>query len=174
MSKFSALVVALVLLLAPMPALAQNTLTLPSTTTAYTAGELIANSATAASVVVPYFSVAPGEKIISGVRLSTNDATSTAWGAKTVQVDLWSAAPTFTNGDRGAWAVATGAASHLASFTCTMSAEAGDGAWAECAPAVGNMYVVRGSGPIYWTLEAISGSGVTGASKGFTMTPEIP
>ena len=86
MSKFSALVVALVLLLAPMPALAQNTLTLPSTTTAYTAGELIANSATATSVVVPYFSVAPGEKIISGVRLSTNDATSTAWGAKPVIV----------------------------------------------------------------------------------------
>jgi hypothetical protein len=154
-----------------------STLTLTSATTAYTAGQLIASNASAGSVVVPSFAIAnsAGAAAISRVRLTTNDATGTAWGAQTIQVDLWSAAPTFTNGDRGAWAVATGSAGHLGMFYCIVSAEQGDGAWAECAPTVGNAVLVKlGSGTaIYWTLNALTGSGVTGASKVFTLTAEI-
>lgn len=147
-----------------------STLTLPATTTAYTAGQLIATGA--APVSVPSFA-APNFGI-ARLRLSTNDTTSTAWGAQTITVDLWSAAPTFTNGDRGAWALATGAASHLGAFSCTMSAEYGDGAYAECAPAIGTVAVPKftSGNPIYWTLNATTGSGVTGATKVFTLTPE--
>jgi hypothetical protein len=152
-----------------------STLALPSTATAYSSGQLIANSATAASVSAPSFAIqSPGSAIIPRVRLSTNDATATAWGGASIQVDLWSAAPTFVNGDRGAWSLASGAAAHLGAYSCTMSAEYGDGAYAECAPAVGTVSVPKlASGTaIYWTLQAVSGSGVTGASKVFTLTAE--
>lgn len=153
-----------------------STLTLPSATTAYTANQLIASSATAASVAVPSFTVVgvnvSGGVLIPRVRLSVNDATSTAWGAQTIQVDLWTAAPTFTNGDRAAFAVATGSASHLGSYSCTMSAETGDGAYAECSSNSGSFSIANGA-TIYWTLDAITGSGVTGASKVFTLTAEL-
>jgi hypothetical protein len=154
-----------------------STLTLPSTTTAYAAGQLIANSATAGSVVVPSFSIANsgGGAAIPRLRLSTNDTTSTAWGAVNIQIDLWSAAPTFTNGDRGAFLPATGTGAHLGAYTCTMSAEYGDGAYAECAPLVGNFSLpaLASGTSIFWTMQAVSASGVTGASKVFTLTPEI-
>lgn len=153
-----------------------STLTLPSATTAYTAGQLIASSATAGSITVPSFSIANagGGAVIARLRLSTNDATSTAWGGQTIQVDLWSAAPTFANGDRGAWSPATGTAGHLGAFSCVMSAEYGDGAYGECAPAVGQaaMPKLASGAAIYWTLDAITGSGVTGAGKVFTLTAE--
>lgn len=154
-----------------------STLTLPAATTAYTAGNLIASNATAGSVVVPSFAISntAGAAIISRLRLSTNDTTSTAWGAQTITVDLWTAAPTFTNGDRGAYSPATGTGSHLGSYSCAMSAVYGDGVYAECAPAVGNFSLVKlASGTsVYWTLTATTGSGVTGASKVFTLTAEI-
>jgi hypothetical protein len=154
-----------------------STLTLPSTTAAYTAGQLIANSATAGSVVNPSFAIAnsAGGAMVSRLRLTTNDTTSTAWGAQTIRVDLWSTTPTWTNGDRGAWSPATQTAAHLGSFTCTVSAEYGDGAFSECAPAVGNAAVIHlASGTsVFWSLQAVSGSGVTGASKVFTLTAEL-
>jgi len=153
-----------------------STLTLPAATTAYTSGELIANSATAGSVVVPSFAIANvgGGAIIQKVRLNTNDATSTAWPGKVIQVDLWSAPPSFTNGDRGAFLPASGTAGHLGAFTCTMSAEYGDGAYADCAPTIGSALVIRlpsGTG-IFWTLQT-TGSGVTGASNVFRLTAEV-
>jgi hypothetical protein len=154
-----------------------STLTLTSTTTAYTAGQLIANNATAGSITVPSFAIAnsAGGAMIPRLRLSTNDATSTAWGGKSIQVDLWTAAPTFSTGDRTTFTPATGTASHLGSYSCTMSAEYGDGAYAECAPNVGSFVLPKlGSGTaIYWTLIAVTGSGVTGASKVWTVTAEL-
>lgn len=161
--------------LAPFVGLNSSTLQLTSATTAYTAGQLIASSATAGSIVVPSFKIPAGYQaaLIPRVRLSVNDATSTAWGASSVTVDLWSAAPTFTNGDRGAFSPATGTGAHLGSYSCTMSAEYGDGAYAECAASVGNFSLSGvSSGTIYWSATATSGSGVTGASKVFTLTPE--
>ena len=107
------------------------------------------------------------------MRLSINDATSTAWGGVGVQIDLWSAAPTFGAGDRAGWSLSTGAAAHLGAYSCTMSAEGGDGVYAECAPAVGTApaYVLSGS-TIYWTAQTTSASGVTGASKTMALTAE--
>jgi len=154
-----------------------STLTLTATTTAYTAGQLIANSATAGSVVNPSFVIAnsAGGAVISRLRLSTNDTTATAWGAQTIQVDLWTVTPTWTNGDRGTWSPATGTGSHLAAFTCLMSAEFGDGAYAECAPTVGTFASVKlpSGTSIFWSLQAVSGSGVTGASNAFTVAAEV-
>ena len=152
-----------------------STLTLTSSTSAYSAGQLIANSATAGSVSVPSVFLPQGAKaaLIPRLRVSINDATSTAWGGVAIQIDLWSAAPTFANGDRGAFLPATGAASHLGAYSCTMSAEYGDGVYAECAPnagAVAATYVSASA--IYWTAQTLSASGVTGASKTMTLTAE--
>ena len=76
----------------------------------YTAGQLIANNATAGSITVPSFAIATsaGAAAIPRLRLSVNDTTSTSWGTVQIQVDLWSAAPTWTNGDHAAWLPATG------------------------------------------------------------------
>lgn len=157
---------------------ASSSFTMTSTTTAYTAGQLIANSATAGSVVVPSFNLQNGGgnfTAISRGRLQINDSTSTAWGAQTITVDLWSAAPTLTNGDRGTYSPATGTAYHLGSLSCTMSSEYGDGVYSECLVAVGNFISVPLYNPtlIYWTATATTGSGVTGASKTISFTPEI-
>lgn len=154
-----------------------STLTLPATTTAYTAGQLIASSATAGSVVNPSFAIANsgGGASIPRLRLSTNDTTSTAWGNQTIQVDLWTTTPTWTNGDRGTWSPATGTGGHLGAYTCVTSAEYGDGAYAECYPAVGNASLVKlASGTsVFWSLQAVTGSGVTGGSKVFTLAAEL-
>lgn len=154
-----------------------STLTLSVTTTAYGIAALIANSATAGSVVVPSFAIAnsAGGVRLVALKLTSNDSTSTAWGAQTIQIDLWSTAPTFTNGDRGAYAVATGTAGYLGSFTGVMSPVAGDGVYAVFAPTAGNELLIKlASGTsVFWTMQALTGSGVTGASKVFTLTADI-
>ena len=161
-----------------------STLTLPSTTTAYTVGQLMCTSATVATcntaLTSQFFSIAntAGAVSIPRLRLTTNDATSTAWGTQTIQIDLWSAAPTFaTTGDRGSFTTdfLTGSAGHLAAFTCVMSAELADGAYSECYPNVGNAALIKlASGTsIFWTAQAVTGSGTTGASKVFTLTAEL-
>ena len=161
-----------------------STLALPSTTTAYTAGQLVCTSATVGTcntaLASQSFAIvnSAGGVIIPRVRLTTSDSTSTAWGAQTLTVDLWSAAPTFaTTGDRGSFATdfSTGSAGHFGAYTCVMSAELGDGAYSECFPTVGTAEFPKlASGTaIYWTLTATTGSGITGASKVFTLTPEV-
>lgn len=159
------------------PAFASS-FTLPSSTTAYTANQLMANSATGASVVVPSFSIqslSATEAIISRGRLHINDTTASSWNGQTITIDLFTSAPTFTNGDRSTFSPTTGTASHLASFTCTMSSIYGDGVWGECAIGTGQYLVVPAASPtpIYWTATATSGSGTTGASKVVTFSPEV-
>lgn len=157
----------------------QSSVTLPSTTTPYPANSLIANNPTAGGVVVPSLQFSNtmfgGGAAIMRLRLASNDSTSTSWGGVSVQVDLWSSPPTFTNGDRGTWLVATGSATHIGSYSCAMSAMAGDGSYAECAPSVASTALQRppSGNQIYWTLEAVTASGVTGASKVFTLTAEM-
>lgn len=162
-----------------------STITLTSRTTARSAGTLMANNATAASITNQLFKIAKGYQgaFIPRLRLSINDATSTAWNGQTIQIDLWSCAPTWTNADAGTWLPATGSACHLGAFTCVMpSAEWGDGIATECSPNVSNFAMpniadnvleVPPRAGIYWSLQAVTGSGVTGASAVVTMTPEF-
>jgi len=84
-------------------AVATATFTRPADTTAYTAGDLIANSTTAGSVVplaLPVARVAGGTGIIRAIRLKASGAG--AAGA-TVRVHLYRQSPTVTNGDNGVW-----------------------------------------------------------------------
>ena len=104
------------------------TLTRPANTTAYAQNNLVASNTTAGSAVVPSISVAriaAGSCYIRRIRLLTN-ATS-GWGGVTLSVSFWAAAPTYTYGDGGAYAVATGAANYLGSCVVTLN-QFGDGA----------------------------------------------
>lgn len=152
-----------------------STLSLTSTTTAYTAGQLVASSATAGSIVNPSFTMPTLGGAIPRLRVQTTDTTSTAWASASIQIDLWSAAPTWTNGDHGTWLPATGSASHIASYSCSFpSAVWGDGLAAECTINQGSYASVKeASTTIYWSVQTASGSGVLGASKAIKLIAEL-
>jgi hypothetical protein len=101
-------------------------LTRPADTTPYAAGDLIASSTTAGSIVVPSFAAvraAGRTSLIRGGRLVSN--VTTGWGVL-LSIDLFLAsaaaagAPTHTNGDNGAYTIATGAARWLGRMTGTL------------------------------------------------------
>ena len=149
-----------------------SSFTRPADVTAYSAGDLIASSTTAASVVVPVIAIpfAGNSAIIPRVRLSTN--VTTGW-AVTVTVTLWSVAPTYTAGDNAAYAVATGAANKISTFSCVLL-QYGDGASGPCSLDAGNVALVRmpSTGNLYWDLQATSGlTPISGQT--FTLTAEV-
>jgi hypothetical protein len=117
--------------------------TRPADTTAYAAGDLVANSVTAGSVVaMSWANVAPeaarqnsySSFYIPAVRLRKSTASVTN---AQFRVHLFQATPTFvTNGDNSAIAtvVATGAANWLGSYNGTFVAAIADGAIVNCLP----------------------------------------
>lgn len=126
--------------LSPTLSTPQSTLTRPANTTGYTgtaaAPQLIASSTTAGSVVVPTFNILTslGSAAIPGLTLTSN--VTTGWGGVALVVTLYTAAPTYTNGDGGAWSLATNLSKIRAQYACTMSQTA-NGAWANCTPLAG-------------------------------------
>lgn len=148
-----------------------STLTRPANTTAYAQGELIASSTTAGSVVVPSIPLGPSI-VLARVRLATN--VTTGWGGASLTVTLWSSAPTYTNGDGGAYAPATtGAGTYMvAQFPITLTQFA-DGAAGNGALAVGNAVLLPG-GTYYWDIEDTNSAGLTPISQQtFTLTAEV-
>lgn len=149
-----------------------STLTRPANTAAYSAGDLVASSTTAGSIVVPSFPVLnyDGSAIISRIRLSTN--ATTGWGTN-VTVNLWKSAPTYTYGDNGPYTVATGGSAHLATYACALTQYA-DAAAGECEIDVGSFLTVsfeRGQ-TIYWDLTATDGATPI-SGQTFTITAEM-
>ena len=146
---------------------------LTSTTTAYTAGQLVANNGTAGSITNPSFAMPALGGAIPRLRLYSDD-TGTGWQGATVQIDLWSSSPTWANGDHAAWKPATGTAAHLASYSCTFpSAVWGDGLATECTINQGNYASVIAT-TIYWSVEVTAASGnVVTASQHLNLRPEL-
>lgn len=78
--------------------------TRPTNTTAYTAGNLIANSTSAGSVVPMTFAGAARDLDITGmIRRARIKVSDTAWLNATVRVHLYRTFPTAANGDGAAW-----------------------------------------------------------------------
>ena len=152
----------------------ESTLIRPANTTAYAQNDLIASHVTAGSVVVPSFSVgaAGSAAEIRRVRLFT-DALS-GWDAATFRIRLFSAAPTYTNGDNGAYARATGTNGLLAEFDVTL-VQAADGAYGFAAPVVGAAAVLRLSGrKVYWDVQYTAVGALTPISgQTLRLTAEI-
>lgn len=151
-----------------------STLTRPTNATAYAGGQLIASSTTAGSVVVPSFTAPRGSGlgfIIKGGRLLSN--VTSGWGSVTITIRLWAAAPTYVNGDGGAYLVATGSANFLASFSLASITQCGDGLCCLTPPAMQEYDLILASGTtVYWDMQV--GSTVTPISgQTFTFIPNI-
>jgi hypothetical protein len=150
-----------------------STLTRPANTTAYVANAIIANNTSGASVVVPSFAIqnSAGGASIPRLRLSTN--VTTGWGGVSININLWTAAPTFTNGDNGSYAPATGAAAYLGQFSVSLN-QFSDGASGIAVSSSGNPVNVRlASGTaIYWDMQ-ITGTATPISGQTFTLIPEV-
>ena len=90
-----------------------------------------------------------------------------------LSVNLWRAAPTYTNGDGGAYAVATGSASWLANFLITLT-QLGDGA-VGAGPLTGanELALKLASGAsVFWDLQILTAA-TAGMGQTFTLIPEM-
>lgn len=102
-----------------------TTVTRPADTTAYAAGDLIANSTTAGFVTPITFAGVGSSGTITKWRLRTNRAASgTGWVAR---LHLYRAVPTPSNGDNGAW-LTNKAADWIGSLDAVMDTQFTDGA----------------------------------------------
>ena len=102
-----------------------TTVTRPADTTAYAAGDLIANSTTAGSVTPITFTGVGSSGTITKWRLRTNRASAgTGWVAR---LHLYRSAPTPSNGDNGAW-LTNKAADWIGSLDAVMDMQFTDGA----------------------------------------------
>lgn len=152
-----------------------SVLTRVSDTNAYAQNDLIGTSVTAGSVVVPSVSVArvaAGSAMIRRVRLYTNKASG--WDGVPLRVRFWSAAPTYANGDNGAYSVSTGAAGYLGKVDVTLE-QFGDGAAGIGVPYIGaELGLKLASGQvIYWDLQYTGAAALSPASgQTFTVVPE--
>lgn len=129
--------------------------TRPADTTAYSSGDLVANSTTAGSVTPMQFTVgriAGGSGMIRRLRLKKSDATLS--GAS-FRLHLYNAAPTPSNGDNGAW-LTNGLANYIGSLDVTMDRAFTDGATGTGIPTAGaEVNFLLPSGQIvYGLLEA--------------------
>jgi hypothetical protein len=132
-----------------------STLTSGTATAMTAANNFIASSTTAGSIVVPSFNctaIAGNPCIMRRWRVTSN-ATS-GWGTA-LSVNFWSAAPTYTNGDGAAYAVATGGATLLGSCSVTLTQYA-DAASGVCVPDVGNeINFVPAAQAVFWDVRVV-------------------
>lgn len=154
---------------------ASGVLTAVGGATGYAINDLIASSATANLIVVPSMTiarVAAGSGFISKIRLVSNEASGLAGAG--VKLRLWTAAPTYTNGDNGAYAVATGMAGRLGVYTGTFE-QGADGAVADLTDASGGSgdpFKLASGLLVYWDLQATTAITLA-AGKTFTAYPQV-
>lgn len=177
-----AALIGLCLLWLPLQALAQtpSTITLTSSTTAYTAGQQISSNANGTLEVIPSFYIQPVtglQVVFVGGHIQINDTLASSWNGQTIIIDTWLNKPTFASGsgDRSTFS-ASNTIAHLRSFTCTMSTIQVDGVYGECSIAVGSLPFTISSTSgltVFWTATAATGSGTVTASRTLSFTPEI-
>lgn len=153
-----------------------STLTRPADTTAYAQNDLIASSTTAGSIVVPSFAMPRGSGSFMAQlrRIVLTTPKTSGMGTFQAFIEFWSAAPTFTNGDNGAYAVATGAASYLGVITTTVMVQVADGAYCVGVPTTGVEFNLASIPTLYWSLKEADATGFTPASaQTFVLTAEL-
>lgn len=148
--------------------------TTPAGTTAYSTGDLIANSATAGSVTPLDFAgacrVAGGTGLIRRARLKTPD---TGFASGSVILYLYKGSPTVTNGDNGAWLSTE--SNYIGSIPITLDKHFSDAEKGIGVPASGseiNFDCGTGSTDIYG-LEVAAGAITPQGAKLHTVVLEI-
>lgn len=120
-----------------IPVLADASTTLPSGTPTYASGQLMANSATAGSVVPMTFNlsrVAGKGGMIRRVRMRK---TGTSLTGASVRLHLYKLLPTCSNGDNGVW-LTNNAANYVGSLDVTFDKAFTDGASGNGVPNMGS------------------------------------
>lgn len=112
------------------------TMTRPADTTAYAAGDLVANSTTAGSVVPLEFDVGGGSGMVRKIRIRTNRTSGGTTNA-VFRVFLFRTAPTVAGGDNAAFNPAN-AANYLGAMDVVLTDQFSDGAVGNGVPAVGS------------------------------------
>lgn len=147
----------------------------PANTTAYADGDLVANSATAGSVVPLKFSLngIARSGMIRRVRLHKTSNTTTA---ATFSVHLFDSEPTVANGDNGAFAVATNLDSWLGKVAIDMSTGAEAGGSANVTQVSSNVEIGLNKpapGGLIYALIEVNGAYAPASSETFTVRLEI-
>ena len=154
----------------PIKALSAS-FTRPNDTTAYTSGDLVANSTTAGSVSPMSFALAnpaAGQTTVKRVRLLKSGTTATN-GA--FRVHFYGASPTVANGDNGAWS-SNKAANYYGSIDVTVVAFSDGCAAAGAATAGAEVEVILSSGSTFYCLLEARGAYTPAAEEVFTLTVE--
>jgi hypothetical protein len=136
------------------------TFTRPANTTQYAAGDIVANSTTAGSVVVPALVVGKGTGRPVSIRRFGLQLSGTVITAGTFQVHLFSAAPTFaTAGDGGTMAAdVSGSASYLGSSGVITVIGFADGIASTAAPGAGTEITVSPTVATIYALITTTGT----------------
>lgn len=155
-----------------LPLLVSGTFTRPADTTTYAAGDLVANSTTAGSVVPCEIVAGVSGQTVMLRRLIFRKSGTTTTNA-VFRVHLFTAAPTVANGDNEALSISTGAASYVGSFSVGSVRGFGDGVVGIGMADVGaDVAAVLGSaGKLYALVEVLAGY-VPGNAEVFTLTME--
>lgn len=127
------------------------TFTRPANTTQYAAGDLVANNATAGSVVALAFPFAGSGRMIRRAHILKSGTTVTD---ASYRLHLYSSAPVPVNGDNAAWS--TPGAGYLGGIDVTVDTVFSDGAKGIGAPNAGSeINLISGVGTVYGLLEAL-------------------
>jgi len=114
-------------------------LTLPATNTAYAAGDLVANTTVAASVVPLSWFVGYADKgtMIRRIRIKKSNTSTTL---ASFRVHLYESSPTVTNGDNGVWLSTN--SNYMGSFDVTVDKVFSDSSQGTGTPSTGGEVVV--------------------------------
>jgi hypothetical protein len=133
-----------------------GTVTRPADTTAYAAGDLVANSTTAGSVTYPTIQITQNvDQVMTLLRLRLRK-TGTATLSGSFRIHLYRTQPTVVNGDNGVWST-NNAANYAGSFDVTITQSFTDGAVGIGMPTSGSVMVTRpvsGSTTLFYLIEA--------------------
>lgn len=136
-------------------AVASGSVTRPADTTAYAAGDLVANSTTAGSVTPISFTVGRGSSGSSAtglIRRARLRKTGTSVTNAIFRLHLYSASPGVTNGDNGAW-LSDNAANYIGAIDFLVDKAFSDGAAGNGVPLVGSELFFTGQ-TVYGLIEA--------------------
>jgi hypothetical protein len=134
-------------------------------TLTYVNGNLIGSAAAAGSIVVPNFAMPATGIMAARIRLTTNITAAAvqgsyagqSWSGVNLSVNLWSAAPTYLNGDDSPYAPVTGGANWLANFIVGLT-QFGDAAtgFGTMTGASQMWLKVGGAQNLYWDIQVLS------------------
>lgn len=133
----------------------------------YIPGNLIASSATAPAVAS--FSVPTSAAIIPRIRVVTN--ATAGWNNAQLSLNLWSAPPSYANGDGGPYA-ASGSANWLANFQVVLI-QFGDGAAGSGGVSFANELTIKVAGTAIFVDLQVLNQQTPIVSQTFTIIPEL-